>query len=234
MMPWDDPNSRDTIVLHKKVLVELHGVSHFFGSRLVFRQITLEISAGEVLLVLGPNGAGKSTLLQIIAGLLTPRVGKVSWSLNFGEIGYLGHGTCIYPFLTAMENLLFWGRMHGLRPTRETITLLLDRVGLKAAALERAGAFSRGMAQRLSLARVLLLNSKLLLLDEPATGLDTSSRRILDREICHAKARGAAVVMVSHDGQRDMQHADRVLVLEGKAMACLGSTSHFAKWSGDA
>ena len=215
-------------------LVDLNGVGHFFGSRLVFRQISLGIRPGEVLLVLGPNGAGKSTLLQITAGLLTPSNGEVTWDLEAGEVGYLGHGTCVYPFLTATENLVFWARMHGLSPRVEDITAVLDRVGLKAAALERAGTFSRGMAQRLSLARVLLLNARLLLLDEPATGLDTASRVILDREIKQARERGAAVVWVSHDAGRDVLLADRVLVLEDKRQAFLGPVSEYREWSGHA
>lgn len=215
-------------------LASLSGVGHFFGQRLVFRQITLDVASGEVLLVLGPNGAGKSTLLQIVSGLLTPGSGEVAWNLEPGEIGYLGHGTCVYPFLSATENLLFWARMHGMTPLIPEISAVLDRVGLKAAALERAGTFSRGMAQRLSLARVLLLNSRMLLLDEPATGLDTASRAILDREIGQARARGAAVVWVSHDARRDALLADRVLVLLGRRQAFLGSANDYLEWSGDA
>ncbi|TVR01796.1 MAG: heme ABC exporter ATP-binding protein CcmA [Desulfovibrionales bacterium] len=215
-------------------LVSLNGVGHYFGQRLVFRQVTLGVAPGEVLLVLGPNGAGKSTLLQIIAGLLTPGSGAIDWTLEPGEIGYLGHGTCVYPFLSASENLFFWARMHGMTPAVEDITTVLDRVGLKAAALERAGTFSRGMAQRLSLARVLLLDAKLLLLDEPATGLDTASRSILDQEISQARARGAAVVWVSHDARRDVLLADRVVVLQGKGQAFLGTTTAYQQWWCDA
>ncbi|GAB6057816.1 ATP-binding cassette domain-containing protein [Desulfonatronum parangueonense] len=215
-------------------LVDLRKVSHFFGARLVFRNVSLRVVPGEVLLVLGPNGAGKSTLLQIIAGLLTPTGGEIDWALENGEIGYLGHGTCVYPFMTAMDNLLFWGRMHGLAPTSDAVVAVLDRVGLKVAALERAGTFSRGMAQRLSLARILLLNSRLLLLDEPATGLDIASRDILDREISQARSRGAAVAWVSHDAQRDILLADRVLVLENKGPAFLGTTRNYSEWAANA
>lgn len=222
------------MIQSEPALVSLSGVGHFFGQRLVFRQVSLDVAPGEVLLVLGPNGAGKSTLLQIVAGLLTPGSGEVAWNLEHGEIGYLGHGTCVYPFLSASENLLFWARMHGMTPSGSEIVAVLDRVGLKAAALERAGTFSRGMAQRLSLARVLLLNSRMLLLDEPATGLDTASRTILDREIGQAKARGAAVIWVSHDARRDARLADRVLVLQGKQQAFLGAADNYLEWCGDA
>lgn len=214
-------------------ILELRGVSHYFGPRLVFRQISLDLFPGEVLLVIGPNGAGKSTLLQIMAGLLAPASGTTFCRLEQGEIGYLGHGTFIYPFLSAQENLVFWGRLHGLRPDRQDILALLDRVGLKAAAMERAGTFSRGMAQRLSLARVLQANPKLLLLDEPATGLDTSSRRILEKEIAMCRAKGASVAWVSHDGFRDRSQADRVLVLEKKRVAYLGPIPDYDGWGGD-
>ena len=212
-------------------ILELKAVSHFFGPRLVFRNVCLDVFPGEALLIIGPNGAGKSTLLQIMAGLISPGAGMVQNRLLDGEIGYLGHGTFIYPFLSALENLKFWGRLHGLRPARDQILGLLDRVGLKAAALERAGTFSRGMAQRLSLARVLLISPKLLLLDEPATGLDLISRKILDQEILQAKAQGAGVVWVSHDGHRDRRLADRVLVLDAKRVAYLGPVADYAEWS---
>ncbi len=212
-------------------ILELKTVSHFFGPRLVFRNVCLDVFPGEALLIIGPNGAGKSTLLQIMAGLISPGAGTVQNSLVDGEIGYLGHGTFIYPFLSALENLKFWGQLHGLRPSRDQVLGLLDRVGLKAAALERAGTFSRGMAQRLSLARVLLISPKLLLLDEPATGLDVNSRRILDQEILKAKTQGAGVVWVSHDGYRDRRLADRVLVLEAKRVAYLGPVAEYAAWS---
>ena len=212
-------------------LLELRGASHFFGPRLVFRNISLDIHPGEILLVIGPNGAGKSTLLQIMSGLLSPTSGSVESPLEPGEIGYLGHGTFIYPFLTALENLAFWNRLHGLRCSREEVLKQLDRVGLKAAALEQTGTFSRGMSQRLSLARVLLINPRLLLLDEPATGLDAASRSLLGGEISLARSRGAGVVWVSHDSLRDRESADRVLVLEDKAMAYLGPVGNYAGWS---
>jgi len=225
---------RDRMEHGAGTLLELRAVSHFFGPRLVFRGIDLDLAPGEILLVIGPNGAGKSTLLHIMAGLLHPAAGSAYCRLEPGEIGYLGHGTFVYPLLTALENLSFWGRLYGLRPARETILALLDRVGLKAAALERAGTFSRGMAQRLSLARVLLINPKLLLLDEPATGLDTASRRLLDQEIVRAGERGAGVVWTSHDGLRDRRMADRLLVLEDKRAAFLGPVEDYDGWSGHA
>lgn len=227
-MASDHTGPRDTW------LVRVEAVSHFYASRLVFRQVDVTVSPGEVLLMLGPNGAGKSTLLQVMAGLLTPAAGAVAWSLLPGEIGLLGHGTCIYPFMTAQDNLLFWARMHGLGLEAGSVHAVLDRVGLRPMALERAGGFSRGMAQRLSLARVLLLDSRLLLLDEPATGLDTASRDILDLEITLARSRGAAVVWVSHDPRRDMRLADRVLVLQDRRVACLGSVDHYRQWGGHA
>lgn len=218
----------------ENALLQLHGVSHYYGPRPVFRDINLDIAPAEALLIIGPNGAGKSTLLQIMAGLLLPASGAIHCSLEQGEIGYLGHGTFIYPFLSAFENLTFWGRLYGLDHSRQSVLALLDRVGLKAAALERAGTFSRGMAQRLSLARVLLVSPRLLLLDEPATGLDASSRRLLNQEILMAKDHGAGIVWVSHDGIRDRELADRVLVLQGKRAVYLGSVREYNGWNGNA
>lgn len=200
-------------------LARLHRVSRFFGDRAVLRDIDLDIVAGQALLVVGPNGAGKSTLLRLVAGLMPPSEGAVELALPSGSIGYVGHRTLIYPKLTARANLRFWQSLAGRPRDEAAILAVLTRVGLERFADEEAGVFSRGMSQRLSLARVFLTEARLLLLDEPATGLDPASAAMLRREIRQAADAGAAVVWVSHTIAADLPACDRVLVIDNRRIA---------------
>jgi heme exporter protein A len=203
-------------------VLTLDRVSKFFGPRPVFRDVTLALAPGEALLLAGPNGAGKSTLLRIMAGLARPTTGKAQCSLPAEKIGYLGHATFIYPELSGLENLAFWARVYGLDADRDALLAALERMELDRSALDRAGRYSRGMAQRLSLARVFLTAPDLLLLDEPSTGLDTRSEGVLRREMAQARERGAAMVWISHNAARDKLLVDRVLELRDRKTAYLG------------
>lgn len=215
------------------MLVSLSGVAKLFGSRVIFKGVTLEVTCGTVTLLVGPNGAGKSTLLRIMAGLGQSSAGSVDWDVPEAKVGYLGHATFVYAGLTALENLAFWRDVYGLhrdldREGRERALLdILHRVELAPFAHERAGVFSRGMAQRLNLARVLLLQPQLLLLDEPSTGLDLRSAALLRREIMAAREAGAGVVWISHDVHGDAVLADRVVALEHGRVAYDGVPSGY-------
>lgn len=206
-------------------MLHLEHLAKAYGDRFVLRDVTASFAPGSVSLLAGNNGAGKSTLLRIVAGLSRPTSGQ----LRFGEpepaTAYLGHATFVYPGLSALENLTFWNGVHELRHSREELMALLEHVGLGAYAHERAGFFSRGMAQRLNLARVLMLRADLLLLDEPGTGLDAASLALLRQEIRAARDRGACVLIVSHDLPGDAPLADRVLRLErGRLQAADAAT----------
>ena len=209
------------------IRLETRGVGKFFGSRLVLREVDVRARAGEALLVVGGNGAGKTTLLKIMAGLCRPSAGTVDLRVEPEACAYLGHATFLYPRLSAVANLLFWGRMYGLSPLRADIEAVLARVGLARVGDEPAGTFSRGMAQRLNLARVFLINPKLVFLDEPGTGLDPASQALLRREIETLKGAGAAVVWVSHHLTADLPLAEQVLYLKDTRAAYFGPASGF-------
>jgi heme exporter protein A len=196
------------------LLLELRGIAKFFGHRCLFKSVELVVARGTVTLLVGPNGAGKSTLMRLMAGLMRPSAGSCECHATEGRVAYLGHATFIYPGLTALENLAFWRNAQGLRLAEADLMALLERVGLERHAHERAGIFSRGMAQRLNLARALLVDPELLLLDEPGTGLDSRAAVMLREEIVRARQRGAGLVWISHDVAADAPLADRVLTLE--------------------
>lgn len=202
-------------------------VAKLFGSKLVFKNVSLELARGEIMLVVGGNGAGKSTLLKIMAGLSRPTAGSCDAFVESEKIAFLGHATFIYPKLTAMQNLSFWAGMYGLDAGPEELAAVLKRVGLSRAAEEAAGGFSRGMAQRLNLARVFLVNPELVFLDEPGTGLDVASLKLLRNEIVALRGNGAAVVWVSHHVAEDLSLADKVLSLSGRTADYFGPAGGF-------
>ncbi|BDQ35198.1 ABC transporter ATP-binding protein [Pseudodesulfovibrio portus] len=199
----------------------------FFGNKLVFKEVTCVVGPGEIMLVAGPNGAGKSTLMRIMAGLSRQSAGEVALHLEPEEVAYLGHATFIYPGLTALENLAFWGSMYGLSPSRAELMALLQRVGLQLAAEEKAGSFSRGMAQRLNLARIYLVEPRLIFLDEPGTGLDPKSLARLRQEIVGLRDKGVSVVWISHHVAEDAALADTVLALGNRELTYFGPASGF-------
>lgn len=212
----------------------LERVDKRFGAVRVLRQVDCAFSRGAVTLVSGGNGAGKSTLLKIMAGLSKPSSGRVIFPQAQGRevagprLSYVGHATFIYPGLTALENLAFWRTACRLSLDGAALFKLLERVGLAPHAHERARVFSRGMAQRLNLARAIMLSPDILLLDEPATGLDVPSREFLQSEIIQAKERGACVILVSHDFAGDAALADFVLALAKGKVVFYGPKADFS------
>ena len=207
-------------------MLHLHRVAKLYGLKAVLRDISCTFAPGSVTLLTGGNGAGKSTLLRMAAGLSHPSAGAVTRA-EHAAIGYVGHATFLYPGLTALENLAFWARLYGVSAQREDLLRLLDLAGLAGHAHERAGVFSRGMAQRLNLARVLLRPADLLLLDEPGTGLDAPSLTLLREQMRAARDRGACVIVVSHDYDGDSAVADRVVALHEGRMAYDGPPSAY-------
>ena len=164
------------------------------------------------MLLCGPNGAGKSTLLKLLAGLVRPVSGQVQHFVRPEKIALMGHECALYSTLTARQNLQFWADMYRLPDTG--ISGLLASVGLADFAGEKAGIFSQGMCRRLDLARLLLLEPHLLLLDEPTTGLDECSRTFLGTCVQNWKKQNKTVVWVSHDINQDKQMVDTVFFLQ--------------------
>ena len=216
-----------------KVAIELHGLRRDFGERTALAGVSLELGPGQTLLVLGPNGAGKTTLLRVLATLLRPSGGTAqvlgcplpaeAWKLR-GKLGYLGDEPLLYRELSGRENLRFNARLHGLEPdgAEQRIDVLLESVGMERRANERVDGLSAGMRQRLAVARCVLHDPDLLLLDEPDSHLDAEGREFA-RELI---GRGRTRVLVSHDPERALPESDKVLVLErGGRAAHLGPGS---------
>jgi heme exporter protein A len=190
-----------------------------FGPVAALAGIDVEVERGQVLAVLGPNGAGKSTLLRVLAGLARPSAGDVHYGGGAdrrrarAQVGYIAHATFLYPMLSARENLLFAARLHGIAEPAARADALLGEFGLATVAGRLAGGFSRGLAQRLAIARALVHDPALVLLDEPFTGLDPVSADRLAERIGALRAAGRALVLVTHDLARAAALADATRVL---------------------
>jgi len=209
--------------------VRLEQVTKRYGALAAVNRVDLEIEAGALLLMAGSNGAGKSTLLRILAGLIRPTQGRVlvngqpphSSLESRAEIGLLSHKTLLYDTLTARENLLFYGRLYGLEDRRETAEAALANVGMSARADTPVGTLSRGMKQRLALARATLHRPGLLLLDEPFEGLDRRASQALSQRLTDLRARGeTTVVVVTHRVDEVVDLVDKVAVLERGRLCC--------------
>lgn len=198
-------------------------VSRHFGRRRALHRVSFECRAGEIVALLGPNGAGKSTLLSITATLLEPSSGEVRYgeystrragaSLR-GRIGLLGHDLYIYPELSAAENLLFFGRMYGLADIERRVDAALAQAELAHRRDDPVGGYSRGMRQRLALERALLHDPRLVLLDEPFTGLDDAATGALRRRLAGLRERGSIVLVTTHDLETIEGIIDRAVMLQ--------------------
>lgn len=183
-------------------------VGRWFGRRKALSGVTFESAAGDILGLLGPNGAGKSTLLGIVATLLAPSAGRVAygkWTASAGggrlraRLGVLGHDLYLYPELSARENLTFFARLYRLPDAAGRVDAALAHAGLSSRADEPVQRFSRGMRQRVALERALLHEPRLLLLDEPFTGLDQASTAALVARLRGLQAPGTLVMLATHD-----------------------------------
>jgi heme exporter protein A len=187
--------------------VRLTDVSRHFGRRRALSKVSLTLNAGDILGLLGPNGAGKSTLIGVLATLVTATSGEVRYgrhtareggSLLRQRIGLLAHELHLYAELTARQNLAFFASLFGVDPGPAT-EAALERAGLTDRAGDQVLGFSRGMRQRLGLERALLHHPRLVLLDEPFTGLDDRSVGTVSARLRELAAAGAIVLVATHD-----------------------------------
>ncbi len=202
--------------------IVLAGAAKRFGTHTALRPIDLVIPHGQAVLLVGANGAGKSTLLRLVAGLCRPSAGSVKingrdpqrFPEARAEIGLLSHQTLLYDELTARENLRFFAQLYGLDNPDERLAAALAAVGLDERLDQRVGSFSRGMKQRLAIARAILHSPSILLLDEPFTGLDASASVALHRLLCRFRQEGRTCILVTHRLDEAEGLVDRLLVIE--------------------
>ncbi len=195
-----------------------------YGPTRVLEDVSLELGAGQCLALLGPNGAGKTTLLRIFATLCRPTSGELAVAgadalkrpeVARAVVGVVAHGSYVYEDLTALENLRFWTVLGGGDASSARLHAALAQVELDGVADERARTFSAGMKRRLALARVVLGQARLLLLDEPFTGLDQRGRKWLHEFLQAFKAAGGTIVVATHSFSTGLGIADRVAILAG-------------------
>jgi len=203
------------------IAIRTRGLCRAFGSRIVLRQIDLAIPAGQTVALTGANGAGKTTLLRCLAALSRPTAGEVRW---FGQpaaanspacrlLGVVMHESQIYPHLTVRENLLFSARMYDVPEPGKQVERWLENVGLERHRHCLAASLSRGMRQRLALARALAHDPQILLWDEPFSGLDHESAGWLKDLLEKLREAGKTVCFSTHDADLARNHADRILLL---------------------
>jgi heme ABC exporter ATP-binding subunit CcmA len=197
----------------------------YFGDYPALRGASLEVERGSCLALLGRNGAGKTTMLRILAHLSRPSKGEIRMSCDKSGIGYLGHGIGVYDDLSAYENLLLFGELMGLTDTKKAAHEALERVGLARVKDGLAREFSRGMRQRLAVARAFLHRPEVLLLDEPFTSLDDKAVAVLQALLSDALAGGATIIMSTHQIREAMELATHVALLERGKVVYAGPQS---------
>jgi heme exporter protein A len=208
--------------------LSLSGIGKTFGRHRALVDLTVGFAAGEVAAVLGPNGAGKSTLLGILSTLMRPSTGHLTFggqavtghSLARTTIGYVGHEPGLYGDLTARQNLQLFANLYGVPDGAQRIEQMLERVSLTDVRKDAiARTFSRGMQQRLALARALLHEPQILLFDEPSAALDPRGAAWLAEELARERAAGRLVVLVTHDLDAAAAVASHLVILRRGRLA---------------
>jgi heme exporter protein A len=203
--------------------LESEDIRKTFGHFTALAGVTLNVERGEFLALFGRNGAGKTTFLKVAATLMRHTHGKLRVEgIDIREepekarrhIGFLSHNTYLYRDLNPVENLRFFARLYGLKDPETRIEALLDRVGLRRRMADPVRAFSRGLHQRLGIARVMLHDPSLILLDEPYTGLDANAVEILNELLDEASRAGKTIILTTHDLEQGLRGATRAAIID--------------------
>ena len=209
-------------------MIEIRKLVKAFGSRAVLKGVDLSVSEGEFLTLVGPNGAGKTTLMNVISTLTKPTGGQVriaGYDLADGavqlrrQMGLVSHKTLLYDDLSAEQNLRFYARMYDVPSADDRIETVLRQVGLWGRQRDPVRTYSRGMQQRLAIARAMLHEPPILLLDEPDTGLDQHAAAMLSELLHEVGATRRTVLMTTHNLERGLELGDRVVILAGGRIA---------------
>ena len=220
------------------MVINVKSVSKAFDTRGVLKDININVDTSQAVLICGINGAGKTTLLRIIAGLLQPDMGSVELcGYNIrkdpekakSQFGMISHKSMVYPELTVFENLSFFATLYGVKDSDNNITDLLQEVGLSSYKYDTAGILSRGLLQRLAIARAMVHRPALLLADEPFTGLDANACNHLIEVITEFTNNGGTIVMTTHDIDIGLQCCNRVVVLDKSNLIFDARTSDIDK-----
>jgi heme exporter protein A len=201
--------------------IEVSGVSRSFGRRRAVDGVDFSLESGECLALFGPNGAGKTTLLRVIAGLLKPTAGVVRVSGKSlrddaparGQMGLISHQSMLYRALTARENVEFAARLYGMRDVRGSATRALDRIRILDRADTPVRSLSRGLQQRVSIARAIVHDPAVVLLDEPYTGLDAAGGAALTDMLQLLRSSGASLILVTHNVEEGLAIASRAAIM---------------------
>src|SRR5580658_9289411 len=209
--------------------LEVSGVWKYYGDFPALRDIAFRVIPGSTVALLGRNGAGKTTLLRILAGLSKPSRGSVTINgMNVREeyarrrIGVLGHGISLYDELSATENLMVFARLYGLAAPRKAALEWLERTGLERVRDGLVREFSRGMRQRLAVARAFIHDPEVLLFDEPFTALDDRAIAVLESLLQDAHAQGRTIVLSTHQLKEALVLATHVALISRGAIAYQG------------
>jgi len=203
--------------------LEADDIRKTFGHFTALAGVSLNVERGEFLALFGRNGAGKTTFLKIAATLVRHTHGKLRIEgVDISEqpekarlhVGFLSHNTYLYRDLNPVENLRFFARLYGIKDPNGRIESLLDRVGLRRRSSDPVRAFSRGLHQRLGIARVMLHDPSLILLDEPYTGLDANAVEVLNQMLDEASAAGKTIILTTHDLEQGLRGATRAAIID--------------------
>jgi len=213
--------------------VKVTGLTKSFGARLTLKSLDFQVETGESLAILGPNGAGKTTLLKILASIMEPTRGKIyidgldlkrDAEHTRRRIGIVTHNTFLYGNLTAWENLDFYARLYEVPDTKQRIEEMAAMVGMTQRLHHRIATFSRGMQQRISIARALLHKPSIMLLDEAETGLDQQATAMLWEAMKGEGSEKRTVIMTTHNLERSLKATDRFIILDKGNIVHQGST----------